>query len=95
MLNLAAAAVKYRSRGFSVIPVGADKKPIIEWKAFQQDPACQDEIEHWWETYPDANVGIVTGKVSGLVVLDLDGDESLPAAKQLALPETWVAKTGR
>ena len=28
-------ALKYCEMGFSVIPVGADKKPLISWQEFQ------------------------------------------------------------
>jgi len=36
--------------------------------------ATTDEatIRRWWQQFPDANIGIVTGAVSGLVVLDED-----------------------
>ena len=33
--------------------------------------AIEDEVEEWWARWPDANVGIVTGRVSGIVVLDV------------------------
>ena len=32
----------------------------------------QDRIIQWWHIWPDANIGIVTGTASGLVVLDID-----------------------
>jgi Bifunctional DNA primase/polymerase, N-terminal len=31
-------------------------------------------IRGWWRRWPDANLGLLTGSVSGLVVLDVDGD---------------------
>lgn len=31
-----------------------------------------DTITSWWATWPDANIGIRTGQISGVVVLDLD-----------------------
>ena len=38
------------------------------------------QIDGWWQQWPDANIGIPTGVVSGLVVLDMDprngGDQS-------------------
>ena len=47
----------------------------------QQRRADADEISDWFRRWPDANIGIVTGAVSGLVVLDIDprhgGEESL------------------
>jgi hypothetical protein len=30
------------------------------------------QIEEWWSKWPYANVGVVTGKRSGIVVLDID-----------------------
>ena len=36
-----------------------------------QDPA---QIRDWWRRWPKANVGIVTGRASGLVVIDVDGE---------------------
>lgn len=64
--------------------------------------ASQDlvSIENWWRSAPRANIGILTGLESGLVVLDVDprhgGEESL---KNLeiefgALPKTLAVKTG-
>jgi len=32
----------------------------------------QDKIREWWSKYPDANIGIATGKKSGILVLDID-----------------------
>ena len=39
--------------------------------------ASQDEaqIRAWWRTWPDALVGVPTGKTSGLVVIDYDPDK--------------------
>ena len=31
-----------------------------------------EQIRNWWTRWPDANIGIVTGKVSGIVVVDVD-----------------------
>src|SRR5262245_13578499 len=90
------AARQYRSLGLSVIRVGQDKKPLIEWKVFQDEPAHTDQIDEWWTTWPTANVGAVTGKVSGLVVLDADGPPGLASLKALGTPATtWVSRTGR
>ena len=90
------AAREYRALGLSVIPVAQDKKPLVEWKPFQEEPAHIDQIDEWWTTWPTANVGAVTGKVSGLVVLDADGPEGLASLKALGTPATtWLSRTGR
>ncbi len=48
------------------------------FKDATRDPAV---ITEWWDRLPDSNIGIPTGSVSGLVVLDIDprngGDDSL------------------
>jgi hypothetical protein len=60
----------------------------------------RETIERWWGEWPDANVGIRTGAVSGLVVLDIDprhgGDESLAALERQhgPLPDTPQSLTG-
>jgi len=61
--------------------------------------ATTDEkiIRRWWQRWPKANVGIATGRVSGLIVVDIDprngGDKSL---KRLPgnLPITPTSRTG-
>lgn len=57
-------------------------------------------IEQWWSVYPDANIGIATGAISGILVIDIDEDhggwqtlENL-AAYHGELPITWTASTG-
>ena len=51
----------------------------------------------WGERWPDANLGIATGPVSGLVVVDVDGPEGEAALRKLglALPPTLEVQTGR
>lgn len=67
------AALNYARRGFSVIPIAPRSKiPLIPWKRYQTQAATEKEILSWWERSPQANVGIVTGLVSGLLVVDFD-----------------------
>lgn len=96
-----AAAQSYAARGWSVIPIEARaKRPLVAWTEFQQRRATHDEIDAWFRHWPQANVGVVTGHVSGLVVVDLDaghgGFESLAALETECgrLPDTVTALTG-
>jgi hypothetical protein len=57
-------------------------------------------IQTWWKLWPEANVAIVTGAFSGLLVLDVDprhgGEESLEEleAKHGRIPDTMETITG-
>ena len=68
------AALEYLDQGLSVIPVGTDKRPLIAWKQFQKRQASEDEVYQWFERWPDANIAIVTGSISGIIVVDGDGE---------------------
>lgn len=83
------AALGYLELGYSVIPVGKDKKPPIEWKMYQTERATAADIESWLTKYPDMCLGIVTGAISGLVAVDVEngGDDK-------KFPPTVKSKTG-
>lgn len=59
----------------------------------------QATIDGWWQRWPDANIGIATGAVSGFFVLDVDGQEGEESLRELEaqhgpLPATVEALTG-
>ena len=94
-------ALDYLKRGWSVIPVRPrEKRPAIRWLEYQSRLASEDEIKTWYQHRQDANVAIVTGAVSGLVVVDIDprhgGEESLAelVRQHGPLPDTIEVLTG-
>jgi hypothetical protein len=96
-----AAALEYLSRGWSVIPVRElAKRPAVPWKGYQEACVSEQTLRDWFRRTPDYNVGIVTGALSGLVVLDVDprhgGKESLRKLEREhgPLPSTVESTTG-
>lgn len=70
------AALFYENMGFSVIPIiPGQKKPMIKWEQYQTKRADKAQVEQWWRKWPNANIGIVTGEISDLFVVDIDTEE--------------------
>lgn len=87
---------KYEAAYFSPFPVlFRDKQPAVQWKSFQNRRPTSAEIQSWFSVGAKTNVGIVTGVVSGIVVLDVDGDEGKASLAALGeLPSTPTVRTG-
>jgi hypothetical protein len=81
-------ATSYIEQGFSVIPVGVNKKPLVEWKQYQSRIATSEEVERW-SKFKNPNIGIVTGSISGIVVVDVEAGGSRDG-----LTPTVIANTG-
>jgi len=94
----------YVSKGLSVIPIKwGDKTPILpSWKPYQGRLPTEEELREWFSG-GESNVAIVTGRVSGnLVVIDFDSKEEyekwlsqLPSHLARAVGWTWVVETGK
>lgn len=96
-----ARAAAYLARGWAPIPlVPRSKRPLIAWETYQHRLPLPGEVARWWARWPEAGLGIVTGSVSGLIVLDVDpekgGRASLAAleAEHGRLPATVQVATG-
>lgn len=98
-------ALEYLTLGYPVFPVcspamgqhqhGAavcknlGKRPLIRWETYQNRVPTIDEVRQWWARWPNANIGMPTGKLSGIVVLDADSGD----AKKLAMEQGGVDRT--
>jgi hypothetical protein len=74
------------------------KRPPGPWKAWQIRLPTLDEVVAQWELVPEANVGVVLGPVSGLVGVDVDGEEGERILQEVSggdLPRTLTLTTGR
>ncbi len=101
MSGLEQAAFDYLRRGWSVIPLRPRAKlPIVPWEEYQHRRAGEAELAEWFRRWPQANLGVVTGMISNLAVLDIDprhgGEDSLHRLEEAngSLPPTVEAETG-
>ena len=65
---------KYHERGFSVIPMQGKRPALRSWKEFQGRRPTLEELKGWFAQRPvkQHNLGVVTGAVSDIVVMDFD-----------------------
>jgi Bifunctional DNA primase/polymerase, N-terminal/Primase C terminal 2 (PriCT-2) len=101
------AALEYAARGWDVFPGELGKKKSHKSAEFSNgrrwgkttDP---DEIRRDFRRWPDANIGVVTGKETGIFVLDADtteghGVDGIGELKKLiderGLPDTLMAES--
>jgi hypothetical protein len=83
-----------------VIPLHPRSKSPLTRNAYKDASSNPQTITAWFEGRQDANLAVVTGKVSGVVIIDVDGElgaKTLTAleAKHEQLPATLTAETAR
>jgi hypothetical protein len=78
-----------------LIPVESNgKRPLVRWREYQHRFPTEAEVTAWRREHASANWAVVTGAISGLVVLDCDprrgGDEAL---RGRTVPITYIVRT--
>lgn len=105
------AARELSERGISVFPLSlGDKRPLAKWKKYQTEFVSPEEIDEWEDRgapRTDAetgdeigrenlfNLALVTGAISGIVVVDCDTEEAVEYAKSNGLASHVGVKTRR
>lgn len=97
-------AIALAKKGFYVFPITPKSKfpPLVAFKT--KATRNEETIQQFWRRWPDANIGIYTGKYKGgkaLVVVDIDmkngknGESSLKQfeANGFEFPETITVRT--
>lgn len=93
------AALTIAKQGGAVLPCKPNKAPYLKNGFY--DASDDEDLIRWWfsEKYPDALIGLRTGKESDVWVLDVDnGEEGLDAVAKLEakygkLPATYTTRT--
>src|SRR5262245_33229993 len=105
-MTVLAIALELAARGLSVIPVPragvlGRKGQVLDgktrddpWGEFQRRRATGEELGVWFAD-PIVNLAVVTGAVSGVVVVDADSPEALAWIRR-RLPYTpWQTQTAK
>ena len=69
-------ALRFARKGIVAVPVATDgsKRPAISWKEYQERKPTTEEILGWFATDQYQGLGVITGKVSGLLeMLEFEG----------------------
>lgn len=72
-------AFKLHTLGFCVIPSGGGetgKAPLVNWAEYQHQLSTESDLNHWETTLHPKMWGMVTGAISGVVVVDADTPET-------------------
>jgi len=93
------AALWYSKKGWPVIPINpaidpvtkkGKKKPLLPtWEEFQKRVPTEKEITEWWQKWPTAMVGVITGEFSNVFAIDCDTEEAYQKIQEY-LPESLV-----
>lgn len=91
MKNIIDYALDYLSQGVAVIPSNPKTKaPLIAWSQFQNRLPTKEEVVSMFKQFPKCMISVVTGKVSGLVVIDADSDEAVKTIEE-HIPDSFEA----
>lgn len=96
-MNLLQQALRYRQLGWSIIPIERKSKlPALKsWKEYQERLPTNQEIQNWFYNLTPLNLAIVTGRISKLVVIDVDTLSIPLGLTNLNLISPISVKTGK
>lgn len=95
--SVLAQANEYVDQGWSILPVKpSEKRPYMtNWLQYQHTKATKEMTDSWFTSLTGAGVGMVTGRISGVVVLDIESYCSIPIDELLRrYPTQMISRTG-
>ncbi|MEJ1408628.1 MAG: phage/plasmid primase, P4 family [Candidatus Sedimenticola sp. (ex Thyasira tokunagai)] len=95
------SVMHYVKDGYPVIALAPGTKiPTAGSSGYKDASTSESKIKEWWDENPTANIGIATGDVSGLVVIDVDVKNGIDGNVSYSelndkynIPDTRIAKT--
>lgn len=82
--------------GFSVFPLlPRDKKAAVPWATYQKERAAGKLVKQWADDRRGLNAAVVTGAVSGVIVLDTDSTDAEAEVQRRGVPRTPTVKTAK
>lgn len=93
------AALEYFDMGLSIIPMNPENKAaLIKWKKYQTEMPLRNEIEEWWGKWPNAMIGLITGNLNGICLIDADSVDAgkflKEKCKDIGDPHTQTPRPG-
>ena len=86
-------ALRYAERGWAVHPLRPRRKDPATPNGCRDATRDLGRIRTYWTRRPEANIGIATGRASGLWILDVDGSEGLASLASLVRDRPRVLLT--
>lgn len=90
-------ATEYVDNGWSVLPVKPEEKRpyMTNWLQYTRTRAPKDMVDNWFRSLSGAGIGVVTGKVSNMIVLDIESYCKIPIGELLKrYPTQMYSRTG-
>lgn len=96
-MTLIEQAREYLNWGWSILPVKPEEKRpyMTNWLSYQHQKADVGMVENWFTSLMGAGIGVVTGKISNIIVLDIESYCKTPIEELIKkYPTQLIARTG-
>ena len=93
---LPGAAERLTAAGFAVFPCRSGEKRPLTAHGLLDATTDVEQVRAWWRRWPGANIGLPTGSISGLAILDIDrraagsGYATFARLLQAGLADGWA-----
>lgn len=86
----------YLERGWSVLPINPENKhPLSTWKHLAEERPDTTQLMEWLAHWPDMHLGVISGSISSLLILDADRDVGVAEVEERGIPRTPTVTSPR